>query len=337
MSHNSKLTKLLKDIRHKVDYAKDSTDLIHAINMAYNFHAPIKYNFSMHYGFAITTLLAALGCFFWLIYSHAQFKDFYYIVMGALSVISIGIFAYVYHFNSNIHDLSSLIFKKDSLFDNEFKVLSDDDPIFNYLSENFKKEFSRGNHSRKFLGGYRNNIVTIYSFKYTNSRQETYTTTDSKGKISFHTRTVYDHYYRYGTVFDFDYARNIEIKSSGGITNPVSYRPSSISLSNDFNLGAEDEITISKFLKPTVVLAIEELSTKVNGLNIEIDSKGLMCISCTNKSLVDISSSRKYGLDEPELFSKEIEGFTRFETLEQITTCVKVLKKHNDNNFKNKS
>lgn len=335
--NNSNLKSLLSTIKNQVGTAKDSKALIDCIKMAKDYGHPLKFDFKIHYFLMFLSFVLFVGMLFLINQQSGSVDNIYigltvFFAIGAITPLILILIS-----NSSISDINSSIFNKDSLFDNNLEIIKDDHEVFQYLSDNFKNEFSRGNYSRKFLGGLckknDDNNLFLYRFKYTNSRTETYTSTDSKGNTSIRTRTVYDDYYRYGALLDFGYAKSIEIKSYGSRLNPVSYSPASMLFSDTFKLGGVDDISVSKFLKPAVVIAIEDLSKKLDNLNIEIDSNGKICFSCYNSSLVDISSSRKFGIEDPDNFMAEISGETEFNKLESILECFQNLKTHNDKNF----
>ena len=144
--------------------------------------------------------------------------------------------------------------------------------------------------------------------------------------------TRYNHYDRYGIVYDFNLVKNIKVMSDKKPNNSVDYNSSSIEFSKDFNIGASSEQEASKFLKPKVVEIIQEMQVLVNGLSIEINNNGLLCLSFSNSGMFTTKSN--YSLSEPKLFLEELEGHTDLVRLEKVLACIVKLEKQLDNNFK---
>jgi hypothetical protein len=337
MSHNKDLKALLENVDSAAKAASNNSELLDAVKMVKDFNAPIKFEHTYHYIFSAISLILFSLSLYWNIVVTQSPEPLQITISAVMFFLVVTPLIMVMLNAGNIKSLSDYIFRKDSLQDNNMEEIGLDHEIFTYLSDNFKDEFSRGNHSREFIRGYSvkddKDEVFLYKFKYVNSRQETYTSTDSNGNTSVHTRTVYDNFYRYGVVTKFNHAQSIEIKSSGSRMNPIDFKPSSISFSDNFKVGAIDNIAAARFLKPAVVIAIEALDDNTSSLNIEIDEKGLMCISCSNSDLFNANSDRKYSIADVEEFYDEIAGFTEFSRLESVYGCIGQLKRHNDKNF----
>lgn len=337
MSHNSKIDNLLKNVEAKCQQAKNNTELLQAVKLLKDFDGEIKYKFGFHTGFAFFCLLiACLNIYY--VRQTIPYPDFFHYSIAVVgTIISTSIFLYMFFKNSDLSSLSEYIYQKDTLQDNKLKSLPLENELFNYLKKNFKREFSRGNHNRYFEKAYsskrsffREYDFQLFQFHYVNQRIETYTTTDSNGNISIQTRTVYDHYNRYGFVMDFDYFRNIEVKSSGTVVNLKNFNTASIEFDDKFSVGSDSNLNIAKFLTPVVVEAINKLSKKLSGLNLEIDSNGKLCITCDDYSLFVSESTRKYGIEQPNEFYDELAGFTTLDKLEAIFDFMYTLNKQHD-------
>lgn len=129
---------------------------------------------------------------------------------------------------------------------------------------------------------------------------------------------------------DFDYFRNIEVKSSGTVVNLKNFNTASIEFDDKFSVGSDSNLNIDKFLTPVVVEAINKLSKTLSGLNLEIDSNGKLCITCTDSSLFVSESTRKYGIEQPNEFYDELAGFTVLDKLEAIFDFMYTLNKQHD-------
>lgn len=337
MSHNSKIDNLLQNVQEKAKQAKNNTELLQSVQLLKDFGGEIKYKFGFHITFALVWLAIAIGNIYY-VNEYISYPDLLHFSLAAVGVvISCSILGYVFYKNSDLNSLSKYIYQKDTLQDNKLKHLSVDDPLFSYLKQNFKKEFSRGNHKRYFEKAFsskrsvfREYEFQLFQFHYVNQRTETYTTTDAKGNTTVHTRTVYDHYNRYGFVMDFDYFKNIEVKSTGTVIRHQDFKTGSIDFDNTFTVGADSDLNIAKFLTPVVVEAFNKLSNSLSGLNLEIDSNGKLCITCTNSSIFVSESTREYGIEQPNEFYDELAGFTVLNKLEAIYDFMYTLNKQHD-------
>lgn len=338
MSHNSKIDNLLQNVQKKAKQAKNNTELLQSVQLLKDFGSEIKYKFGFHIFFAIFWLIAAAGNIYY-VEQTIRYPDIFmdYILAYIGITIAISVFVYIFMKKSNLDSLSKYIFQKDTLQDNKLQPLSVKDPLFSYLKNNFKKEFSRGNHKRYFEKAFssKRNVFREYEFQlfqfhYVDQRTETYTTTDANGNTTTHTRTVYDHYNRYGFVMDFDYFKNIEVKNSGNVIRHRNFKTGSIDFDKHFTVGADSELNIAKFLSPVVVEAFNKLSNTLSSLNVEIDSNGKLCLTCSNDSLFVSERTRKYGIESPNEFYEELAGFTTLKTLESVFDFMYTLNKAHD-------
>jgi hypothetical protein len=337
MSHNKKIDELISNVLSKAKQAKNNQELLNSVKILKDFNGEIKYKFTLHISFIILGILMIAGNIYYTenYIRYSTPADFIFAGLGL--IFSITFITMIFLKKSNLDSLSSYIYKKDTLQDNKLTEISVNDNLFNYLYKNFKNEFNRGNHKRYFQQAYqskreffRDYQFQLFQFHYVNSRIETTTSTDSKGNVTISTRTVYDHYNRYGFVMDFDYFKNIEVKSNGSVAQHKKYNTGSISFDKYFNLGSNDELNLAKFLSPVVVEAFIKLSNSLSGFNLEIDSKGKLCITCDDSSLFISESQRKYGVQFPEEFLEELEGFTNLNTLEAIFEFLYILNKEHD-------
>lgn len=150
---------------------------------------------------------------------------------------------------------------------------------------------------------------------------------DSRGR----TYTRYYHYERDGLIFPLDSVEALHIKSTD--ITPAYYHPyrsESISFNSKFLVYDLDQRTAAKFLKPSVLLAIESLSKHYKDINIEISEKGRLCISFPAETII---GQPTFDLSKPALFYRELQYHNKTSGLEKVVECYKELVRHSDNNF----
>ncbi|TKB56602.1 DUF3137 domain-containing protein [Ferrimonas aestuarii] len=232
--------------------------------------------------------------------------------------------------------LSERIQLLDSLFNNNLKPMR-----FNKVSkakalgEQFQ-EFVRGNHSRKiealYQGKYQGSVHSfdfqLYHFHFVDQRTETYT--DSEGNTK--TRTVYKHYHRHGLLVNFPYSQSVTLSGDSRLKlDGESYSTASNTFNRHFKVSASEELQAARFLTPAVVEGLSDIGEHYHAPVIEISDQGQMCIAFDNDDL--LKTERKYGLDNPEAFAKEIAGHAELKKLDALLNTVHDVLRLSDNNF----
>jgi hypothetical protein len=241
----------------------------------------------------------------------------------------------IYVRRDKINSLSDALYKRDVYLDNAWQTKEyHGKRLAAELGQQFS-EFRRGNHLREiswlvkghFQGPEHQFEYHAYNFHYVDRRQVT--TTDSKGRTR--TRTVYDHHYRYGLYLPFEFVHDIAIYSSWfGSLFSASYKPASVEFNRKFKVKAQNELVAAKFLKPAVVIEIEDMGKELSELNLEFSSSGHLCVSYAQNIC---SWKRQYGLDNPEQFLREIEGDQTLTRLHNTLNRIHTLMRHSDSNF----
>lgn len=351
---NKELKKLLLDIDNKARSSINNEDLLSSVRMAIDYGKPIVFDLktSKIILFISSFIFVATLSFF--IFSEMRMLNteilYYFKVIGTISVISfILMFASALNCflkNNLIENTSNYIREKDTFQDNNIQKIDVLDYGF-VGAENLEKEFQefdRGNHTREFNKAYsidkcdklRDKKCFFYQFHYVDKYTVVVptTSTDAKGNVTVGTRieTRYNHYNRYGIVYNFNIFNNIKILHDKTPDNKVDYNSSSIAFSEKFKVGANSDMDASKFLKSSVVENILKLDNIVSSLNIEINDSGLMCVSFDDNDLISVKS--KHTLSEPVLFYEELKGKTELHKLNSILSCIVNLEKQLDNNFK---
>lgn len=339
--HNRAFKQLLHTINDRVDAAESEQQLIHAIELAIQFNAPLRYdNDIFHYSMAACT-----GVVFGLITKGIAIDQappapwMVILVVAAVSCLVMLVFVLVR--NGRLGDLSDRISLKDALLDNNLRRLRINKKAKAREFARQFNEFDRGNYKREieelYYGHYQGKEESFqyqyFHFHYVNRRVETYTKKDSKGRTSTHTRVKYDHYHRYGIICKFGYVRDVNIYSEWTLRKGKHrYKPASNRFNNQYKAYGDSEQTLAKFLKPAVVLTLEELGNQLGGINIEFNQTGKLCLSFSDSDL--LKPRRQHGLQEPTAFREEIAGHSRLDKLSHALASIDTLVRHSDSNFK---
>jgi len=335
--HNKKLTALLKSIKISAQQSNNSADILDAVKMAKAFEGDIKFQHNPFYlcsGAAIAT--AVLIWYQPQIIS--QWELDHNLFLSILAVLAIVPLIFVYTQRKKITSLSDFIFAKDCRFDNHMESISVSDSVISQLPTRFI-EFKRGNYSRKFISATHvaaqhsalANEYYLYKFHYVDRRTVTTTSTDANGKVTTSTKTVYDHYDRYGITLDFGFIKQFQISNKRMLRKPRDYNSASIAFSKKFAIGASTELAAAKYLKPKIVLLVMDLAKHFSDLNIEFDTQGHLCLAFRDSDV--FSRKRVHGLAQPNAFYEELQGQTALDKLDILTTFINQLAKYSDNNF----
>lgn len=332
-SANRQLATLLNSLDRQITKAQSREDLRAILRKVSAFGRPLRYD-NKHYWIGLTTAillsgLALLSTKFYPTFSFAPLLSGGAAILGAIFAILI------FMRRNTIAGLSDALYKRDVYLDNNWQSESyHGERLAAQLGQEFS-EFRRGNHLREiswlvkgqFQGAEHQFEYHAYTFHYVDSRQVT--TTDSKGRTT--TRTVYDHHYRYGLYLPFEFVHDMAIYSSwvGGLFSG-SYKPASVAFNRKFKVKADNELTAAKFLKPAVVVEIEDMGKELSDLSLEFSTDRRLCISYAENIC---SWKRQYGLDNPEQFLAEIEGNQTLTRLHSTLNRIHTLMRHSDNNF----
>jgi hypothetical protein len=332
-SANQQLALFLTSLSFQITQAKNREDLRSILRKVSAFGRPLRYdNKSYWVGLATASLISSLALLSIKFYPNLDFIPWF---AGGAALLGVMFAILIFMRRNKISGLSDALYTRDVYLDNNWQSESyNGKRLAAELGQQFS-EFRRGNHLREiswlvkghFQGAEHYFDYHAYTFHYVDRRQVV--TTDSKGKIR--TRTVYDHHYRYGLYLPFDFVRNIAIYSSwfGGLFSG-SYKPASVEFNRKFKVKAENELVAAKFLKPSIVVEIEDMGKDLADLNLEFSSSGDLCISYAHNIC---SWKRQYGLDDPDQFLREIEGDQTLTRLHNTLNRIHTLMRHSDNNF----
>lgn len=336
-THNSRLKHLLAELNRQTREATTEQDLLDITGQATRFGAALTYQNQLQYIFAI---LFALTGVIWLLFQYhyyLQIKPSGWIGFAAFIAIALGFVIFALHRNSSVSRLSDDIFNKNVLFDNHIRLLPGKEQA-GYLLQAFM-EFQRGNHSRKIehlYQGYAQNYAEnehsrfnyyFYHFHYVNKRTVTYTESNGKGGSRIRTKTVYDHYDRYGIwVPQFKSDALMVYSHAPDKRLDIRYRPASNRFNKHYRVQAREEMQAARMMKPAVVTAFEDLYSLLKRPNIEIRPEAGLCLSFDDSNLLQVK--RQYSLLQPELFHQEIAAHTPLDKLRQALHFIDHLSNH---------
>ena len=337
-SHNKRLKESLALIEQRVDRAKSDDDLVNAINLLKPFPTPVTYDNSRLN--LITGAICAASALTATIL-HFQITDpVYFALPFVAALIALVVYGTLrFRRKSSLTGLSDKIHYRTSLFDYGLKpVPFSGKSKARDLGGQFKA-FQLGNYSREirellrgeYKGAEHSFSYDHYHFHYVNRRTETYTTTDSKGNVRVRTRTVYDHFDRYGFIVDFNYARSMRISEGGLGFFQKGWKSSSVSFNKHFNVAADSEMDVAKFLTPKVLVEIESAGQALRGMDLEFNNSGALCFSFDDSNM--IAANRMGGLENPAAFAEQVAGHSTQANLDAALDFIHTLMKYSDNNF----
>ncbi len=332
-THNSRLKQLLADLNRQTGEATTVQQLLDITGQAIRFGAPLTYQNQLQYTLAGLFTFAGVA---WLLFQYHYYlliKPSGWIGFAACIAVAVGFIIFVWHRDSSISRLSDDIFSKNVLFDNHIKLLPGKEQA-GYLLQAFM-EFQRGNHNREIqhlYQGYAENEHSrfnyyFYHFHYVNKRTVTYTESNGKGGTRIRTKTVYDHYDRYGIwVPQFKSDALMVYSHAPDKKLDTRYRPASNRFNKHYRVQAREEMDAARIMKPAVVTAFEDLYSLLKRPNVEIQPTAGLCLSFGDAKLLQVK--RQYSLLQPELFQQEIAAHTPLDKLRQTLHFIDHLSNH---------
>lgn len=340
MVSNKVIQKRMGEIDRGIANANSEKDLLDLLDKVIAYNHPLKYNNTAQLVAGSGFLIASAMYFLYKYKFSYSVTGIDYIISGSAVLVGLIFFIYAWSRNNSVSSLSDEIFNKDLLFDNNIRPKNVNGKDYAEQLKGSLCEFNRGNYSREieFLaeGNYAGNEHSLnfnyYCFHYVDQRLEVVVTPNGKGGTTTSTRTVYDHYRRYGILLDFEFASSLIICSnSPGVKYKDAFSPASLVFRKNYSVSCNDQLKAAKFLKPATVLKFEEVATDFNHVNFEVNANGAACISVED-NLLDVQ--HKYGLDEPSLFRQEIAQNNELKKLNTLLDFAHYLMKQSDNNFK---
>lgn len=331
---NTQLSHTIKALQQELPNVQDKAALLGLLDKLAQLPQPIRYHYRQRwYWCGSGLLLSLLGAI--LIHSLMAAPELYYVAVAIAVISAIPLLLAL----ANIHTLNTFtqqLYWKNALLDNQLTLLNPASwPDTKSWQQQFA-EFNRGNHKREFrqlIAGQYSGTEHSFSyhywhFHYVNKRTEV--SRNSKGGVR--TRTVYDHYDRYGLLLPFAYCRNLFITSfsTSGIKGER-YSSDSGRFNKIFQVRAGEQMQAARFLKPAVIIALEEQAAALKQLNLAFVANGMLCISFADKDLLEVKPP--CGLDQLSRFRQSIEQPTSLPKLSQLLHTIHQLLRHSDTNF----
>lgn len=333
--NNQALAKFIKKLTVSVSHSESIDVVKDCLNQAIAYPHQLKFNNNRLYLGGLISLLTGIG--YWL-YLAGQSKqgaftgtDLFVFGLCAIGVI-IAIFKLIRRKNS-LSKLSNLL--RDETLKHLYNMTDCDANYLNAMTHKFV-DFQRGNYSQRLewgkeidfhsdLGLIRASVVYHH---YVDKRTETYQVSDGKGGTRTRTRTVYDHYYRQGVIFPIINSTSHLVISQSRLTKKwqQNFMPASREFEKRFRVQAESEFNAAKFLEPVVVIACEQLASKLNDLTIEFAYDGSLLINQKHTNL--LKPAMDYDISQPEKFKQELLNETSLSTVNSIFGFVNQIIKH---------
>ena len=331
---NSALAEAIAQFNQQLPQIGHKAELLQLLDKLALLPQPIRYHYKQRWylcsaGLLLSILVAVLTY-------QLQADTLLYYIAAAMALISLIPLLIAWHHIHQLNQFTKQLYWQNALLDNQLTLLKKVDwpPTANWLQQ--FAEFKRGNYKRefkqliqgKYAGTEHSFSYHYWHFHYVNRRTET--TTNSKGQVT--TRVVYDHFDRYGVILPFAYCRNLFITAfaAEGIKGER-YSSDSGRFNKIFQVRAADTMQAARFLKPAIIIALEEQAAALKQLNLAFSEQGELCISFADKDVLD--SKPACGLDQLTLFRQSIEQPTALPKLQQLLNTVHQLLRHSDSNF----
>lgn len=322
--HDRKLRAFFRLISEMIEAAQSKEDLVAVINHTNTAGGSLKFE---HHRLKLLSLVcclcaAATEVFSVEIYTQWQCSAIPFTVFFACCTVVLLI--YMLLENAEVSFLSQRLYLRALLFDNGLHELKAELPALERQLFSDYYEFRRGDISREITAGYKGYYqggthsfdYTFYQFHYINLEKK---------------KSASDHY-RYGIVLNFRFVCRLTIagKAITGVKGKC-YRTPSCLFNQHFKVFAHDEMVAARFLKSSVVLAFEEITTVFKSLNLEFNRTGGLCMSFDNKEVVD--GKPQYDFNAPGEFKHEIRAFNPLHELHTALEFIHALMVFSDNNF----
>ncbi|CAM5183869.1 DUF3137 domain-containing protein [Alishewanella longhuensis] len=331
---NSALAEAIAQFTQQLPQIGNKAELLRLLDKLALLPQPIRYHYKQRWYLCSAGLLLSILVAVLTYQLHADALLYY--IAAAMALISLIPLLIAWHHIHQLNQFTKQLYWQNALLDNQLTLLKKADwpPTASWLQQ--FAEFKRGNYKRefkqliqgKYAGSEHSFAYHYWHFHYVNRRTET--STNSKGQVT--TRVVYDHFDRYGLILPFAYCRNLFITAfaAEGIRGER-YTSDSGRFNKLFQVRAADTMQAARFLKPAIIIALEEQAAALKQLNLAFNEQGELCISFADKDVLD--SKPAYGLDQLTLFRQSIEQPTALPKLQQLLNTVHQLLRHSDSNF----
>ncbi|WP_052749006.1 hypothetical protein [Arsukibacterium ikkense] len=332
--HNKSLSASLALVKRRSEQLSDKAELLQLLDKLAALPQPLAYRHLPLWLSSAGLVAGALACM--ALYHYLVELSWLPAIGWGLLGLSLLPLIVIGWRHAGFKKLGRELYWHNALLDNQLQVLpSSRWPDSRSWQSRFT-EFDRGNHKREFkqiIAGHYAGTEHQFDYHYWHFHyvdRRTVTSTNSKGHVS--TRTQYTHYDRYGLMLPFSYVQSLFICSftPNGFSGEK-YQSDSGRFNKIFKVRAREQMQAARFLKPAVVVALEDLAGQLRQLNLEYSADGMLCLSFADADL--LSALPPCGLEQLSLFRQSIEQATTLPKLQQTLACLHQLMRHSDSNF----
>lgn len=265
-----------------------------------------------------------------------------WIIAGPSILFVTSTLSYIVRGRNLLPELSKALALRSSRITNGLEEIdTPPEALLRQLQQSFS-DYARGNHSRQIqlalkgcFKGPRHTLDYHYiDLEYVDSREQTYTETNSKGETVTRSRTVYHHYRRYSVVVDFPWVQGIAVRSDqqDKIDLAHSYQTTSSAFNRTLTLSGTSAMACARFAKPVTVLHLLTMTARLRNPNLEFAADGAgLCLSFDDDNLIDFRMPGD--LSNPGAFYKAVEAGIDLPALTTLLEAIHVLAEQHDDNF----
>ncbi len=332
--HNKTLAAALALVKRRSNQLKSKAELLQLLDKLATLPQPLAYRHLPLWFSSAGLIAAALGCMalYHYLVELTWLPTLGWMLLG-LSLIPLIVIGWRF---AGFRKLGQQLYWHNALLDNQLTLLPASQwPDSRSWQQQFA-EFDRGNHKREFkqiIAGHYTGDEHQFDYHYWHFHyvdRRTVTSTNGKGQVS--SRTQYTHYDRYGLMLPFSYVQSLFICSfaPSGFSGEK-YQSDSGRFNKIFKVRVREQMQAARFLKPAVVVALEDLAGQLRQLNLEFSADGVLCLSFADSDL--LKANAPCGLEQLTRFRQSIEQATALPKLQLTLACLHQLLRHSDANF----
>ena len=332
--HNKTMAATLALVKRQNQQLQSKTELLQLLDKLAALPQPLAYR-HLPLWFLSAGLIAAALASIWLYHYLVELSWLPAIGWGLLGLSLLPLILIGWR-HASFKKLGRELYWQNALLDNQLQLLPPSRwPDSRSWQQQFA-EFDRGNHKREFkqiIAGHYAGAEHQFDYHYWHFHyvdRRTVTSTNSKGQIR--TRTQYTHYDRYGLMLPFKYVQSLFICAFAPAGfNGEKYQSDSGRFNKIFKVRAKAQMQAARFLKPAVVVALEDLAGQLRQLNLEFSADGVLCVSFADADVLD--AKPPCDLEQLSRFRQSIEQTTALPKLQQTLASIHQLMRHSDSNF----
>lgn len=338
--NNQALITQLKRLQHESASVSDISGFERLMDSVKQFPGSYQFHYRSYWvSLAMIAIVgSALTFYDWQRLQHMQGSSWLLVAVSVAALLLVlGLMIYPWQL---LRSVSARLLQQDALLDNDIKPVSFHSPALTRELLSRFNEFHRGNYRREVKALYEGRFdgdeyafdYRYLHFHYVDERIVIETYTNSKGQVRTRRRKVYDHYDRYALIMPFQFVRDVAVVSfANSLLSGSTYKPASNRFNERFRVIAGDELTAAKTMKPTVVVALEEVGELLSKPNLEFNGSADLCLSFADNDMIKTPS--KVTLSDFTAFIEAIEGQQSFAKLQRTLQSIHYLMTKLDNNF----